>query len=167
MDGRLRASETLTRWSASMLAGTRTLTVTVESSLCACSKTAHVTPNLESGSDVSLCNRLKGCFHSATLFSISSITNGDISIVYFSNIKSADALFPVMDRVVIFSHSHRLDPAFGNLKQKIEDKMMQRGWRATTSATSSRSCRTTSASSPVSSRHLPPISPRRAQDQGL
>ncbi len=39
----------------------------------------------------------------------------------------ADALLPVMDRVVFFSHSHRLDPAFGSLKQKIEEKMMQRG----------------------------------------
>ena len=39
----------------------------------------------------------------------------------------ADALLPVMDRVVIFSHSHRLDPAFGSLKQKIEENIMQRG----------------------------------------
>ena len=38
----------------------------------------------------------------------------------------ADALFPVMDRVVIFSHSHRLDPAFGNLKQKIEPEVEEK-----------------------------------------
>ena len=36
----------------------------------------------------------------------------------------ANEMFPVMDKVVIFSHSHRLDPAFGELKQNIEAKML-------------------------------------------
>ena len=31
----------------------------------------------------------------------------------------ANELFPIMDKIVIFSHSHRLDPAFGELKQKL------------------------------------------------
>ena len=39
----------------------------------------------------------------------------------------ANELFPIMDKTVIFSHSHRLDPAFGELKQKIEAKMLAKG----------------------------------------
>ena len=31
----------------------------------------------------------------------------------------ADQLFPIMDKVVIFSHSHRLDPSFQELKSRI------------------------------------------------
>jgi hypothetical protein len=38
-----------------------------------------------------------------------------------------DHLFDVMDRIVIFSHSHRLDPAWQSLKKRIEAKMLQRG----------------------------------------
>ena len=32
-----------------------------------------------------------------------------------------------MDRVVIFSHSHRLDPAWHDLKERIADKMLRNG----------------------------------------
>ena len=39
----------------------------------------------------------------------------------------ANELFPIMDKIVIFSHSHRLDPAFGELKQKIEARMLAKG----------------------------------------
>ena len=39
----------------------------------------------------------------------------------------ADALFPTMDRIVIFSHAHRLDPAWAELKERVEAKMLARG----------------------------------------
>ena len=35
-----------------------------------------------------------------------------------------DHLFDVMDRIVIFSHSHRLDPAWQSLKERIEARML-------------------------------------------
>ena len=38
-----------------------------------------------------------------------------------------DRLFNVMDRIVIFSHSHTLDPAWHDLKKKIADKMLRSG----------------------------------------
>ena len=34
----------------------------------------------------------------------------------------ANALLPIMERVVIFSHSHRLDPAYIDLKDKLKEK---------------------------------------------
>ena len=39
----------------------------------------------------------------------------------------ANALQPVMDRTVIFSHSHRLDPAYIDLKDRLREKALQRG----------------------------------------
>ena len=39
----------------------------------------------------------------------------------------ADRIFNQMDRVVIFSHSHRLDPAWHDLKKRIADKMLKNG----------------------------------------
>ena len=38
-----------------------------------------------------------------------------------------DAIFPVMDRIVIYSHSHRLDPAWQKLKERIHQKMISQG----------------------------------------
>ena len=38
-----------------------------------------------------------------------------------------DHLFDVMDRVVIFSHSHRLDPAWQSLKERREARMLAKG----------------------------------------
>ena len=37
----------------------------------------------------------------------------------------ADRIFHQMDRIVIFSHSHRLDPAWHDLKKHIADKMLR------------------------------------------
>ena len=39
----------------------------------------------------------------------------------------ANALMPVMERVVIFSHSHRLDPAYIDLKDRLKEKALKRG----------------------------------------
>ena len=36
-------------------------------------------------------------------------------------------LFNQMDRIVIFSHSHTLDPAWHDLKKRIADKMLRAG----------------------------------------
>ena len=33
----------------------------------------------------------------------------------------ANAILPIMERVVIFSHSHRLDPAYIDLKDKLKE----------------------------------------------
>lgn len=38
-----------------------------------------------------------------------------------------NALLPIMERVVIFSHSHRLDNAYAELKEKLKQKSLQRG----------------------------------------
>ncbi len=38
-----------------------------------------------------------------------------------------DVLFPRIGRVVIFSHSHRLDPAWAGLKERIEARVLARG----------------------------------------
>ena len=39
----------------------------------------------------------------------------------------ANAILPIMERVVIFSHSHRLDPAYIDLKDKLSEKSLRRG----------------------------------------
>ena len=39
----------------------------------------------------------------------------------------ANAILPIMERVVIFSHSHRLDPAYIDLKDKLKAKSLRRG----------------------------------------
>ena len=39
----------------------------------------------------------------------------------------ANALLPIMERVVIFSHSHRLDPAYIDLKDRLKEKALKRG----------------------------------------
>ncbi len=39
----------------------------------------------------------------------------------------ANALLPIMERLVIFSHSHRLDPAYIDLKEKLKEKSLRRG----------------------------------------
>ena len=39
----------------------------------------------------------------------------------------AQSLLPIMERVVIFSHSHRLDPAYIELKEKLNEKSLKRG----------------------------------------
>ncbi len=39
----------------------------------------------------------------------------------------ANAILPIMERVVIFSHSHRLDPAYIDLTDKLKQKTIRRG----------------------------------------
>ena len=39
----------------------------------------------------------------------------------------ANLLFPIMDNIVLISHTHREDPAWGDLKAKIEQRQLQRG----------------------------------------
>ena len=39
----------------------------------------------------------------------------------------ANALMPIMERVVIFSHSHRLDNAFIDIKARLREKALKRG----------------------------------------
>ena len=45
----------------------------------------------------------------------------------------ANALMPVMNRIIIFSHSHRLDSAYIELKDKLKQKALQRGENPETS----------------------------------
>ena len=39
----------------------------------------------------------------------------------------ANLLFPIMDNIVLISHTHREDPAWGPLKQRIEERQISRG----------------------------------------
>ena len=39
----------------------------------------------------------------------------------------ANLLFPIMDNIVLISHTHREDPAWGPLKQRNEERQISRG----------------------------------------
>ena len=55
--------------------------------------------------------------------SIAATTGGKTSIM----LHITNMIFNQMDRIVIFSHSHRLDPAWHDLKKRIADKMLRNG----------------------------------------
>ena len=38
----------------------------------------------------------------------------------------ANLLFPVMDNIVLISHTHTEDPAWGPLKQRVEERQISR-----------------------------------------